>query len=107
MKSPITKYSIIALGILFVLSAAEISREEYEQYYNTENHFFVGTESVLLTLSTPSLVSLVHKFFPLTFVTTHPALLNAVHSVEVDEPPGSHPARQAVPLYLDISSLRI
>lgn len=72
-----------------------------------ESHVFVSSESVSLTISTASLLSPVQKLFASTITAVDFAFHPALRCVEINGSPGSHLARQAVPLYLDLSSLRI
>ena len=107
MQSSAIKYGIIALGVLFLSSTAEVSSEECQQYFNTESHVFIGTESLSLIVGTGGLISPVVKFSPSAIVPLGIASHTALCCIETDEPPGRHPAHLGVPLYLNISSLRI
>ena len=107
MRSPITKYAILALGILLVLSLTEISTEEYQQSHNTECHFFVGTESIAAAVGTVA-VQLLSIEFSLSVNPPATGPFNDFHRYsEIIGRSDSHPTRQDTPLYLDISTLRI
>lgn len=105
MQSSVIKYGIIALGVLFLSSAAEVSNEECQQYFNTESHVFIGSESLSLVVGTDGLFSPVVKFSSSITVPLDIASHTVLCCIETDGHSGHPPAHLAVPLY--ISSLRI
>ncbi len=106
-SSSFIKYGIIALGVLFLSSTAEASSEECQQYFNTESHVFIGTENLSLVMGTGGLISSVVKFSPSVIVPFDIASYTALCCIQTDGHSVHPPARFAVPIYLDISSLRI
>ncbi|TSA22204.1 hypothetical protein D4R75_05310 [bacterium] len=107
MQSSVVKYGIIALGILFLASNAEISSDECQQYYNTESHVFIGADNSSIGAGASGIISPVVKFPPFATVPLDVVSPTALSCIDNDRPAAYPPAHLGVPLYLNISSLRI
>lgn len=105
MQSSIIKYGIFLVGVLFLLSTAEVSDKESQQYYHTECHVFVRTDNVILPTNTAN------ANFALTDLTLlyigFAALHNSHDAIETSTFQRSQNSPLDIPLYLSVSSLRI
>lgn len=107
MQSPIIKYGILLLGVLLLLSTAEISEKESQQYYHTECHVFVGTENIVLAANFDLAYFTLAKHTLFFNLIADLALHTPLTKVKAAVTPPSQYTPLDVPLYLSISSLRI